>query len=148
MKLSEILFENEPQNTTLLLPLKDLVVSRNSLFDAYDDCRYRRACSKTEGPIQVYEIDEEPGKYQLYDGYHRLFEYLLGLKHKSSNGLILATVGNSYSNKEYWAVTPINERWIYKPSKKYGNLEDFFGKGYIGGVKNELDRIAKMLLSK
>ena len=140
MKLFKLLFEeDEKEIYTAFIPLKDLVVNYDSLFDAYDDCRYKKLCSKSEGPVEVYKIENESEKYQLYDGYHRLFEYLLNLKHKENNGKILVKVDNSYLTKEYWAVTPESKRWIYDGSKKYGNLENFFGKN----ARKELDGIAK-----
>lgn len=131
--------EEQEEKIEANIPLKDLVVNYNSLFDAMIDCRYNKACSKTKGPIQVFEIEDEKGKYQLFDGYHRLFEYLIDLKHKKNAGMIPAEVSNSYLVKQYWAVAPEASRWIYDPLKKYGNLEMFFGTG----GKRKLDIFVK-----
>lgn len=122
-----------------LISLKDLVVNYESLFDAYTDCRYRKACSKSEGPIQVFEIEDEEGKYQLFDGYHRLFEYLIDLRHRKNMGMIPVEINNSYMVKQNWAVAPKSKRWLYDPSKKYGNLEVFFHKR----GERELDTFVK-----
>lgn len=106
------------------LPLEDLVVHREALFNAYDDCFWRHACSKTLGPIEVMPLEKEPGKFQLVDGYHRLVQYLIDRKHVSNNGEIPVKINNDPGIQGYYAVALPNERWEYDGSLKYGNLED------------------------
>lgn len=141
--LSNLMFENE--NVVKLISLKNLVVNRESLFEAYIDCFYKNACSKTSGPINVFEITNEVGKYQLYDGYHRLIAFLINQKHRKDNGEILVKINNSYSIKEYWSVTPENERWFYVSNKKYGNLENFSNKK---NIDDNIKRLPQILFAR
>ena len=134
MKLSNILYEQDIDNEVNIIKtisLENLVVNRDSLFEAYIACLYKNKCSKTNKPINVYEIEDEPEKYQLYDGYHRLIEYLIDQNHKKNKNMIAAEINNSFSIKEYWAIAPKNKRWQYIGSKKYGNLEDLTSKSTL-----------------
>jgi len=122
--LFEEVEEEESETSEFLrIPIGDLVVNRNSLFDAYEDCFWRNACSRTRGPVKVIEIEGEPGKYQLVDGYHRFVTFLINRRHKSDGGYIPVEVSHAYLDRD-WAITPMNQRWEYISRKKYANLED------------------------
>ena len=102
------------------LSIGNLVAHRNSIFDAYEHCVYRDKGSKSSGPIVVVKIDDEPGKYQLIDGYHRLIEHLLDYGGKAS----IQAVDNIAGADEYAVARKDRNRWEGDASKKYGNLED------------------------
>lgn len=117
--LEYLLKENEAVSyDTFNLSISDLVAHRESLFDAYEHCVYRGKGSKSSGPIIVVELVDEPGKYQLIDGYHRLIEHLLDHGSKSIQ-VVIGGLGSS----EY-AIAHGRDRWEGDESKKYGNLED------------------------
>lgn len=106
------------------LSLQDLVVSRDALMNAVDDCLARDACSKTPGAVEVMPIEGEPGKFQLVDGYHRLVQYLINRNHTKNNSMIPVKINDEAGIQNYYAVAPLNKRWNYDSSKKYGNLEN------------------------
>lgn len=108
------------------LPLKDLVVSRDALMDAMDDCLARNACSKTPGPVEVMPVVDEPGKFQLIDGYHRLVQYLVNRNHVRNGGTIPIKINDETGAQNYYAVAPPNKRWRYDDAKKFGNLENLW----------------------
>lgn len=102
------------------LSIGNLVAHRDSIFDAYEHCVYRDKGSKSSGSIVVVKIDDEPGKYQLIDGYHRLIEHLLDYGGKTS----IQAVDNIAGAYEYAVASKDRNRWEGDASKKYGNLED------------------------
>lgn len=117
--LNYLLKESEAVSyDTFDLSISDLIAHRESLFDAYEHCVYRDKDSKSSGPIVVVEIIDEPGKYQLIDGYHRLVEHLLDHGGRS----IQAIIGGAGAGE--YAIAHGRDRWKGNTSKKYGNLED------------------------
>jgi hypothetical protein len=109
----------------LTIPLSNLVVHRSALMEAMDHVFYRKSFSKTKGPLIVLEIEDEPGNYQLIDGYHRLVEYLATQKHKKTQeATVIPVIVDRSSRVHDFDIARVFERWRFDGKKKYGNLED------------------------
>lgn len=144
--LNEMLeFLLEEEHPAQKISLSDLVVNRQSLLDAYDDVFLRKAPSRSRGPLEVMPIDDEPGKYQLIDGHHRLVEFLIQQNHRNANGMIEVVVNDSDAVKSYYAVPPTGKRWQFLPGKKYGNLESMMDRKLIA---RDLQSYLKMKAGK
>jgi len=108
-----------------LISLNDIVVAYESLFEAYINCKYKNACSKTTTPIEVMSLDTENGKFLLIDGHHRLVEYLATKKFAKNDNKIQAKINDDSWAQNTFAVPPKNLRWEFDGTKKFGNLERF-----------------------
>jgi hypothetical protein len=119
--------------------LGNLVVFRSSLYRAFDDCE-RGKCSHTKGPVEVFPLRSEQGKYQLFDGYHRLIEYLTARKHLKNNHTIPVKIVDKEWVRKTYSIAPEGDRWEYDGSLKYGGLEDLADEEIIDDLANQLQK--------
>lgn len=103
------------ENHVIDFPLKYLIISRKSLFETLSDMEHGKY-SKSKNPIHIWQ--REDGKYQLVDGYHRVFATLLLGKATIKAEII----GQGYS--DYHATVNLNDKFEYKNENKYKGLED------------------------
>ena len=99
---------------TFNLPVARLVAHRRSVTGALDSCTFGN-WSRSSGPLEVIALSNEPGKFQLTDGYHRLIELLL-------SGATTVPVTEIPEN-DYYAIARPDQRLKWNMSKPYKGLE-------------------------
>lgn len=103
------------ENEIIPVPLQDFLVSRRSLFAAFQDIK-RGKISKTKKAVDIWLTKDN--EYQLVDGYHRYFEAVL----LDKRDLLAEIIGRGYT--DYWAEVKPSDRFKYSPSLEFRGLED------------------------
>ena len=98
------------------IKIENIVADRDVMYRTMNDID-RGEVSRTDKKVLTFlKIEGEKGKYQLTDGNHRLFQWLLqGVK--QVRGYI-----ELYS--DYWAIADKKGRIQFDSKMKYGGLED------------------------
>lgn len=130
-KYSMLPFKLWLENQIIEIPLSDLIISRDSLFKAMNDISRGRV-SKTQDLIHVWENEN---KYQLVDGYHRVFEYILS----NQKSVQAEVIGRGYS--DYWATVHPEQQFQYNPNTPYHGLEDLADEEILEELKQKLFRL-------
>ena len=119
------------ENQVIEIPFANLIISRNSLFRAMQDVEKGRTSKTVNSPIEVWGLEGNQN-YQLTDGYHRVFVYLIF----GSKSVQAEIIGRGYS--DYWTIATLHDRFQYNPTLKFQGLENLADEEILEDLKNKL----------